>query len=442
MVSQVNPINKSSDQFLLASYEGSGGFKTGDYLVRHVREQDDEFLRRKQLAIYPNYCRKIVDVYGGYLWKVPPNRTGLNDVYSAFLKNADGIGTDLDNVLANYQRLANILGTVYIIVDKSPTKATSKADETLPYLTVRFHTQLTNETKDSFGQWKSVTFSETINNETRYRTFTETSWSLSAGEDLVGVASGEHGLGRVPIIQLHAMPKLRLMDSKSTSFFSDLSALNWSLFNLHSELRALLRDQTFAILTLPASSKEDRAALSNLTIGTQNGLVYNPANSGVPAFIAPPPDSIESYRKYIADTVGDIYRSANLEFVGGVQASGVALAFHFEEANAAMTTINNETRRAEMEIKDLVARYQKTADEGSVIYNKNFNLIDLAKTLDVAMTAVNMQLGGEFDREIKKRVARNILGNDTNSETMAKIEEEIDADGDVYGNRVAQQVNG
>lgn len=441
-MTQTNPINKGSDQFLLAAYHGNGGFKTGDYLVRHVREKDDEFARRKQLAVYPNYCRKIIDVYGGYLWKVPPQRNDLSDTYAAFCKNADGVGTDLDDLLARYQKLANILGTVYIIVDKSPDVATSKADEKPPYLTVRFHYELVHELKDKFGEWEEVTFLETCNNVTQYRKFTKTSWSVSGGLEDVPQKSGEHNLGRVPVVKLNAMQNLMAMESKSTSFFADLAALNWDLFNLRSELRALLRDQTFAILTVPVSSKEDRESLKNLTVGLHNGLTYNPAQGGTPSFIAPPPDAVEAYRNAIADTINGIYQTANLEFVGGVQASGVALEFHFEEANSAMATINDETRRAEIQIKDLVARYQKLADKGSVIYNKKFNLIDLSKTLGVAMDSISLQLGSEFDKEIKKRAARSVLGNDTGQDIIEKIDAEIDAKGDIYGDRIAQAAGG
>jgi hypothetical protein len=48
-------------------------------------------------------------------------------------------------------------------------------------------------------------------------------------------------------------------------------------------------------------------------------------------------------------------------------------------------------------------------------------------------------MGSEFDKAIKKRLAKQILGNDTSPTVMQAIDDEIDAGGDIYGNRVAQQ---
>lgn len=438
-IATYNPIVRSSDRFLLDAYSGKNGFETGQYLIPHAREQAEEFKRRQQLAIYPNFCRKIADVFNGYLWKTPPQRTDMDDNYTRFMANANSVRGKLNTVMANYQRLATILGTVYIIVDKSSKAATSKADESLPYLTVRLPGQLIFELKDSHGEWEKVTFSETINNVIFYRTFTKTDWSYSAGIDGEPITSGTHDLGRVPVVKLHAASPLDPMSSRADSFFYDLAQLNWKLFNLHSELDELLRDQAFAILTIPASTKAERDSLTSLTIGTKNGLVYNPVGGGAPAFIAPPASSAEQYETRVANTVTDIYRIANLEFVGGVQSSGVALAFHFQEANSSLRTAASQCEAAENEILELVALWQGKEPSGHIAYNDDFNLVDMAQELTIAMDAIAMDLGGVFNATIKKRTAKQILANDVAPEIMIEIEDEIDAQGDIYGNRIAQQ---
>ena len=50
-----------------------------------------------------------------------------------------------------------------------------------------------------------------------------------------------------------------------------------------------------------------------------------------------------------------------------------------------------------------------------------------------------MQLGSEFDKAIKKRTAKQILANDVSPDVITAIDAEIDAEGDIYGNRIAQQ---
>jgi len=435
-------IDRTSDQFLLDAYSGQGGFATGAYLVAHPREDltaGGKFDRRKELAVYPNFSRKIVDVFTGFLWKQTPNRES-DDLYTQFQNDANGAGGKLDKLLFTYQRLAMILGSVYIIVDKPKIQGQTRADQALPYLALRLPGQLVAETKDAAGRWLSVTFSETMDGETVYRTFTTTGWKLSKKTDGTDVIDhGEYSLGRVPVVRLHIAEPLDPSSSRSQSWFYDLAGLNWDLYNTRSELRELFRAQTFAILALPVADESERERLKDLTISTENALTYNPTGGGDPKFIAPPADPVELYMKQIADTVTDIYRVANLEFVGGVQQSGVALAFHFQEANSSLGGMSGQCEAAEIEIAQLVYLWQDHEFSGNIAYPTEFNITDLQQAIGVAMDAVSLGLGAEFDKAIKKRLARQILANDTAPSTMQAIDDEINAQGDTYGDRLRQQ---
>ncbi len=432
-------INRTSDQFLLDAYSGQGGFANGDYLVAHPRESETKLKSRKELAVYPNFCRKIVDVFMGFLWKQAPSRE-TDDLYATFAANADGAGGKLDTVLSSYQRLAMILGTVYVIVDKPKEQGQTKADQAMPYLALRLKSQLVKEVKNAAGVWQSVTFSELDNGETVYRTFTVTGWMLSKKEDGSDVIDqGDYSLGRVPVVALHIAKPLNPTDSSSQSWVYDLAQLNWDLFNLRSELRELLRSQTFSMLSFPVADDAERERLMDMTVGTENALTYNPAGGGKPDFIAPPADPVELYMKQIADTVEDIYRIANLEFVGGVQQSGVALSFHFQEANSGLRGMAEMGESAEIQIAALVYAWQGKEFSGNIAYANDFNLSDVAGAIAVAMDTVTLGMGSEFDKTIKKRLAKQILGNDTAPSTMTAIDAEIDAQGDTYGNRIAQQ---
>ncbi|MDD2725189.1 MAG: hypothetical protein PHH59_14365 [Methylovulum sp.] len=431
---------KTTDQFLLDSYSGKGGYVTGAYLVKHPREGDDKHQRRIAAAVYPNFVRKIIDVCMGFLWRQPPNRE-VGGAYAAFMKNADGAGGKLDGVLANYQRLAMILGTVYIIVDRPKSTGASRANQTLPFLALRLKGQLVAESKDSAGVWQSVTFSEAVNGETQFRTFTQTGWKVSQdAEGRTVIDQGEYSLGSVPVVRLHIAKPLNPTDSYSDTWAYDLAVLNWELYNLRSELRDLERSQTFAILAMPCVDDAERERLKDLTIGTDNGLTYNPTGGGKPDYIAPPSEPTAHYMERIKAVVADIYRVANLEFVGGVQQSGVATAFHFQECNSSLRTAAENAETAETEINALVNAWMGHASTtDNISYANDFNLTDLAQAVAVAIDSLSMGMGPEFDRAMKKRTAKVLLGNDVSAQTMAAIDDEIDALGDVYGDRVQQQ---
>jgi hypothetical protein len=435
-------IDRTSDQFLLDAYSGQGGFATGAYLVPHPREDittGGKFDRRKELAVYPNYCRKIVNVFMGFLWKQAPNREH-DELYGQFMANADGAGSKLDALLFAYQRLAMILGTVYVIVDKPKTQGQTRADQAMPYLALRLPGQLEAESKDAAGRWTSVTFSETLDGETVYRTFRANGWVLSKkadGSDVI--EQGEYSLGRVPVVRLHIEKPLDPTESRSQSWFYDLAGLNWDLYNARSELRELFRAQTFAILAMPVADQSEMEKLKDLTISTENALAYNASSGGQPGFIAPPADPVNLYMQQVANTVTDIYRVANLEFVGGVQQSGVALSFHFQEANSSLGGMAGEGEAAETELASLVYAWQGREFTGNIAYPSEFNMTDIKEALAIAMDSIDLGLGEEFNKAVKKRVARQILANDTAPSTMQAIDDEIDALGDTYGDRLNRQ---
>lgn len=435
-------IDRTSDPFLLDAYSGQGGFASGGYLIAHPRESDEKFARRQTLAVYPNFTRKIVDVFMGFLWKQSPARES-DDLYTQFAMDADGAGGKLDRLLFSYQRLAMILGTVYLIVDKPQAQGLSRADQAMPYLALRLPGQLIAEQQDAAGRWVSVTFSEIMGRETVYRTFTLQGWVLS--QDVQGLqvlGQGNYALGRVPVVRLHIAKPLNPVDSRAQSWVYDLAGLNWDLYNTRSELRELFRAQTFAILALPVVDDSERERLKDLTISTENALTYNPAGGGEPSFIAPPADPVNLYMQQIANTITDMYRVANLEFVGGVQQSGVALSFHFQEANASLRGMAEQCEAAENEIAQLVYLWQGREFDGNISYPAEFNMSDIAQAISIAMDSVTLGIGSEFDKAIKKRLAKQILGNDAAPSTMQAIDAEIDASGDVFGDRLLKQALG
>jgi len=430
-------VNTHSDTFLLDAYSGAGGFANGGYLVRHPRESEEKLARRKALAIYPNFVRKSVNTYLGFLWRRPPVRE-TDDLYARFSENADGAGHDIDHAMMSYQRLAMLLGTVYVIVDKPAALARTRAEEPLPYLSVRLPGQLIQYQLDEFGRFVSVVFQEQdVDAGMRFRRFDLYGWQLALDPEGRNVIDrGEYSLGRPPVVRLHANHPINPADVRAVSWAQDLARLNFDLYNLRSELRELLRSQTFAILALPVSDPAERERLTDLTVSTENALLYDPAGGGQPGFIAPPDGPVRMYMDQIAATVGDIYRVANLEFVGGVQQSGVALSFHFQEANAALMTLADLSERAEIEIADLVYAWMGMKWAGNISYPRDFNLTDLAQALGQALDAVSLDISPGFDAALKKRVARQILGDDVAPSEMESILKEIEAGGDSGRRRI------
>jgi hypothetical protein len=438
--------------FLLDSYTGGGGFADGSYLVKYPRETDDKIAARKELIYYPNYVKLICKTHHGYCWKKPPDRRYGSGSYELFAQDADGRGGRIDRVMARAQLLSWILGTVFIVVDKPQEEAANRAEEIeqrlLPYAVLRLPDDVADYTLGPRGL-ERIVFTETVvireEEQTAYKIWTPQEWFLA--EDAEGskiISSGVHGLGVVPVAPLHCEEPLLEDDLFAVPWIRDLARINFDLFNVSSEMRSLLRDQAFAILTLPVRSEKEAEKLADLTLGTENALPYNPEGGGKPEYIAPPDGPVSSYQEYNNGQIAEIYRLANLEFVRGTSegrssASGVSMAFKFQQAEALLRGFNLQAQSADRSVAWLSSLWMGEEFDGHISYARTFSIMDLAQELANAMDALTLQAGQTFDAAVKKSVARKILGDEADPETLTVIDQEIEAGDDPYKDRLTTE---
>jgi hypothetical protein len=432
-------------RFLLDSYTGQGGFFDGSYLIKHPRESDEKYERRKALAVYPNYVKKVVKAYLGHLLKVPPQREKLNEVYNMFLQNADRKGTYFDDVAKKAMLLSMIMGVCFTVVDKPEERALTRAEEfekrLFPYVVLKKPDAVAVYKTDELGL-SMISFRETDEQGIlRYRVFTRDAWIISSDpEGRQVLKKGEHGLGVVPVVPLYSMEVLE-DDIFGTPWILDIAELNFDLFNALSELRELLRSQTFSILAFPARDAGEAAKLKDITLSTENALPYNPEAGGKPDFISPPEGPVRLYLEYIEKIIQHIYRIAGIEFLGTEAKSGksgVAFSFMFQEMDSVLQGWAGALEEWEYRIAELVCRWEGETFEGNITYNKRFNLVDLAQEIKNALDAITLQISPTFDRELKKRLSRLVLADWGSDEIFEKIDREIDGE-DVYRERLNEE---
>lgn len=443
-----------TDAHLMDAYTGRGGFETGEYLVRHGREGDDKYLNRKAICTYPNYVRKVVNAYLGTLFGAPAQRSGEAAAWAALQANADGAGGQIDDVMRRAERLAMLLGTVYLVVDRPQGAALTRADDLtlMPYVVIRKPADVASLTLDRLGGVQRIVFRDRdAAGEPVYRGWDAERWWISQdenGESLVTgaddrPATGEHRLGRVPVVRLHSSDLIEVTDERADPWVRDLAALALDLFNLWSELRELLRSQTFSIFTLPIADQAEveRLRTHGLTIGTENAVPYDPSRGGQPGYVAPPDGPVTLYQQQVKDTVARIYELANLEFIGSNQASGVALEYHTRNANKTLGLFAQGMELAEAEVGRLACAWLgEPPDDVRVTYPKSFDVEDLRLRLGEAVDAVALDMGAEFNRLLKARTARQVLGDSVGPKDYEAIDRELEAQGDPYGDRAAAEM--
>jgi hypothetical protein len=344
---------------------------------------------------------------------------------------------------------------VYLVVDRPAGQSRSRAEDAgrLPYCVIRQPGTVASLSLDRLGRVLAVVFAETdaTLGGRIYRGWTDQEWWVARdakGADILADPEtgapmrGVHGLGRPPVVRLHSTELLELTDERAAPWAMGIAAACLDLFNRHSEARSIERDQTVSTLALPVVDQQeaDRIRETGLTIGASNAVLYNPAGGSAPAYFAPPDGPLKLYYEAIAATVREIYELANLEFVGGSEASGVALAFHFQSANRTLSLFASALELMEMDLGRLACAWMGQ-DPGDlrVAYPKSFDVEDLSARLREDLDALSLSLGATAERLIRSRSARRVLGDAASAEDYEQIDAELLAGADPYANRIEQE---
>lgn len=413
------------------AYTGEGGFKNGDYLIKHDKESPLKYSNRKRISYYLNYCAPVINTFIGFLTKIKPVRKDENDVLGSFYEHTDLAKTKSMDEYAREITLEYLtLGTVFIAVDTPTLQAETRQEEidgnVKPYSYILDPNAVYDYKKDAHGRLIWIKIKEEYippeellkplgdhKPHIRYRIWTTQEWSLynEKGELII---TEPHEFGEVPILLL-----------EGRSIINDISRLCKRLFNLLSELDELLRGQTFAILLYPAMDAKD---LDGLELGTDRVLIFPPDSKHAPHYIAPSADSTGAYETRIRDLIEEIYRIAGLKYKGGAMPSGIALAYEFENMNQVLAYISENIRDTEVRLAKLVMNTQKEGDIGKleIEYPKEFNLLDLQAEIKNGFDALEINVSDTFNKEFKKKLVRKLLPN-LASKTKDTIDAEIEA---------------
>ena len=411
--------NMNNWEFLKNAYFGTGGFVGGGYIEKYDKESQQKYLSRKKSAYYLNYCATVIDTYNAHLFKKSIVRKSDNPYYNRFIENCNGAQKGIDTFMKEAFLYAQIFGYSFVVIDKSDTEVKTRLEEfeenALPYAYVLPPQNIIDWSIDAKGEFNWVKVIEDIprdaNNfldpkdmQTFYRIWTKEGFFLfNEKEELV--KKGEHNLGVVPFVLLQNK-KGALGSIVGRSEIHDIARISKRLYNLCSELDDLLRSQTFAILTYPALDAKD---LSDVELGTDRILTYDPSSSFAPSFISPSADATKAYETRIDTLIEETYRLARLRFKGGVSSSGVALAFEFEKTNQALCDKALNLQQAEINIARIVSRWHDVEFDGEIQYPLDFSLTDIEKELKQALDTISLNLSDRFNKEYKKTVIRKLM---------------------------------
>ncbi len=461
---------KATWQKLAHVREGTGGFLDGTYLIAHPREWEDyksedpivptkKLKARRKLARYENFAATIIDTTKAALFRRTPTRiVGEKDkpkpsALEKWWQDVDGAGTHIDDFLAQTWDPSGTFGHTLLYMDRpNGQPAATAADAEAPFLRVYTPLDVIDWLEDDRGNLTAVKFLEAAprtafeqklitEKDIRIRVVTETYWALYDRKgDLVGggEVDGLHEMGVLPVVELFGRrrPLLRRIGQsllKDPQLFIDL-------YNLTSELRELLRNQTFSILNIPLGSGQDamsvsdaEALLSKSGFGTDRVLF-----SGLQAqFIAGEVGNITAYQDERDKLLRAIYRLTGLSWEADskdAEAEG-SLKLKREDLNQALAALADEVEKADYAIARLFYYAERGKDAGdkafevdeiTIRYPDEFDPTPFAQILEQAQAAQTLRMPIEVMRAILKRLIPQFLP-DLLPDEIKTLEAAVDA---------------
>jgi hypothetical protein len=426
--------------FLEQAYRGGRQWFATN-IFKYFKEGEQEFTKRLERAYRFNHTREVVELVQKYLFKAEVTRSAeAPEVVSAFWKSATLNGLDINQLMRQVSVGNSIGGRVAVVVDNNFPRGLN-ADGTERVLSVedidgspgKIYAYLV-PTKDILdyafdedgnGGLIWVQLREYVRDDTDYlnstgivtprmRVWTRTGWKLYeeqetgnrvwdrvtrrrvAEKKVILVDEGTHDLNRVPVIL--ADHTIGTDPYIVPGLIDDIAYLDRAIANYLSNLDAIIQDQTFSQLAIPAQSLQqgDDIYTKVLELGTKRVFVYDggAGSTAKPEYLSPDPKQAQIILEVIAKIINEIYHTIGLagertkqdNSVGIDNSSGVAKAYDFERVNSLLLSKAQACQTTENKIVDLVLAWagDEPTKDALVTYPVTFDVMRLVDDLTTA----------------------------------------------------------
>ncbi|EXT19562.1 phage portal protein [Acinetobacter baumannii] len=446
--------------FMEETYNGGRKWFSSN-IFRYIKEGDKEFKNRIERAYRFNHTREVVDLINKYLFKqaITRNDKDAPQCVIDFWKSATKGNLTINDFVRQVSKKTSLFGRVGIVVDRSRAdmEIVSRQDE----VEANLHTysyivepqRLLDYSFDENGELNWILIHEIGRDDedpfdssgkpvNRFRLWTKQHWALYEVKEGKGkkvavslVDSSNHDLGEVPVILADNI----IGDDQysAPALIDDIAYLDRATANYLSNLDAIIQDQTFSQLAMPAQNlmpgEESHDKL--LEMGTKRVFLYDGEGGSQPFYLSPDVKQADLLMTTINKIIGEIYHTVGLagertkqdNAVGIDNSSGVAKAYDFERVNALLTAKADSLETIENKIVRLVAKWngERIDDKDSYVsYPDNFDTRGFYDEFDISarlmlieapdtvrrtqMEAVIDKLFPQLAKELKEKMLKEL----------------------------------
>lgn len=460
--------------FLEQSYRGGRAWFTSQ-IFRYYKEGEREYKERVERAYRFNHTREVVELLQKYLFKAKITRsTDAPEMVTKFWDKATKTGLNIDQFMRQVSVGNSIGGRVAVVVDNNYVSEVEVAGKTRPlsqteaeknnyrvyaYMVPTKHILDYAWDEEGDGELLWIKLREVVRDDAdpikstgefvnRVRLWTRQNWFIyeeveekstggkEARRNIKLTGQGAHGLGFVPV---------RLCDHtvaedpyRVPALIDDIAYLDRAVANYLSSLDAIIQDQTFSQLAIPAQAIQQGDDMFNkvLEMGTKRIFVYDAGTSSAkPEFLSPDPKQAGVILAVINKVINEIYHTIGLagertkedNAVGIDNSSGVAKAYDFERVNSLLLSKGQSCEAVENWIVSTALAWHKkpAPTEPMVTYPTNFDVMRLVDDLVTAEALAKLAAPIEVRRQQMRQTIDKMMPQ-LDTATASKITASVD----------------
>jgi hypothetical protein len=441
-------------RFLDLAYEGGREWFQSN-IFQYLKEGDVEWKKRLERAYRFNHTREAVDLVNKYIFKIKAARKDdAPEELKQFWKSATLGGLDINQFMKLGSTRSSIGGRVWIFVDTNRTQEVlSKADEAAAKIKVYAYTVRQQDVLDmgfdDLGELTWILVREYDRDDAdpifssgevseRFRLWQPDAITLftpvkEGRKTVIKVEEKENKLGRIPCFPLdHGLGEHRYT---APGLIDDIAYLDRAVANYLSNLDAIIQDQTFSQLAIPAQGMlpGDETYTQMVDMGTKRIFLYNGEGNAEPHFLSPDPKQAGVILAVINKIIGEIYHTIGMagertkqdNAVGIDNSSGVAKAYDFERMNSLLAAKAASLENAENRLAELVLAYhsKKLTDE-LVKYPETFDVRGLYDEFTIGEQLMLIDAPKEVRRTQMESIVEKLFPHIA-KDVLAKLKNDI-----------------
>lgn len=380
--------------FLEETYRGGREWFQCGNIFRYLKEGKKEYDDRVKRCYRFNHTREVTDLVQKYIFKSDISRKDdADDVVKTFWQKATLSGLDIRQFMKLVSTTSSVLGRPWVFTDTTKTDsvvsvADAKKAKARVYAYIVKPQDILDIGYSEEGEvlWVLIRTWQRDDKDPIASTGKITPlyvlWTAEFSQKFEIVTEGPKG-GRLRAPKVIAYPQMEnklgaipgfpvdhvVGDNRysAPALINDIAYLDRAIANYLSNLDAIIQDQTFSQLAMPAQAllpgTDEYKAL--IETGTKRVFLFDGEGNAKPFYLSPDPKQANVIVTVINKIINEIYHTIGMagertkqdNAVGIDNSSGVAKAYDFERMNSLLTSKADSLENAENKLVDLVLRW-------------------------------------------------------------------------------------